>query len=164
MSLSLTNGAYHWRYRASDEDGHSTVWKEHGIFGNTDFTVTDTVFPLITILSPSSSDFYTYTVEVDSQLQIVLQGNATDSNGLASVSWSNDRGQTGGGLLKKDAPYLTYDWRTDPIPLHGGTTTIYVYVRDPQGNPGQDVIYVTVSELQFCIRRGTSRGWVGHGD
>jgi len=48
---SLPDGAYHWQYRAVDEEGNASDWKEFGAANNTDFDV------YTVILDTNQADF-----------------------------------------------------------------------------------------------------------
>ena len=76
--------------------------------------------PTLTILSPSSSTLST------SASSIAFRGTASDSNGVASVTWSTNTGQSG-------AASGTTQWSAT-IPLLTGYNTITIRAADSAGN------------------------------
>ncbi|OOP57591.1 MAG: hypothetical protein AYP45_02800, partial [Candidatus Brocadia carolinensis] len=86
----------------------------------------------VTITSPTSDSTYVTTSSL-----IDLAGIASDStNGLSSVSWSNNRG--GSGIASG-----TTNWTGSSINLSEGDNIITVTVTDNVGNTGEDIITVT---------------------
>lgn len=122
-SISLQTGSNVITIRARDAAGNSS----------TDvLTVTrDTTAPSITINSPTSNSTYS-----TSASSITLGGSASDSVGLAQVTWTNSRGGSG-------TASGTTSWSTGSIALQAGSNVITVTARDTAGNTSTDVITVT---------------------
>lgn len=122
-SISLQTGSNVITIRARDAAGNSS----------TDvLTVTrDTTAPSITINSPTSNSTYS-----TSASSITLGGTASDSVGLAQVTWTNSRGGSG-------TASGTTSWSTGSIALQAGSNVITVTARDTAGNTSTDVITVT---------------------
>ena len=141
MAEGLRNGDYRWRYRARNDSGKVCAWTEYKDPARIDFKVSDTTFPLVTILYPTSADTYTTS---EWSMTVTLQGTATDLTGVAQVTWQNAWGETGTAWWKENLTNPAYDWRTPPIPLRGGYNSIGVYAWDYQGNAGVDWINVNL--------------------
>lgn len=84
-------------------------------------TLLDTIPPRVAITSPTSAAYSTAAPD------LVLSGTASDESGIASVSWSNDRGGTGMATG-------TSSWKAGPIPLAAGQNVITVTAADTAGN------------------------------
>jgi len=154
----LINEDYRWQYRTKNALGKTSLWTEFKRPGYTDFTVSDNQVPTVSILFPTSGDFYE-----TSLLSVNLMGTASDDNGVTSVTWTNARGGSGTGILPYSEP--GYDWRIGPITLHGGNNLITVYAWDLQNNANVDSLYVNLepSADRYVLaveREGTGNGKV----
>ena len=58
---------------------------------------------------------------------LIIRGSATDNTGVASITWSSTRGNSGTATG-------TNLWQTAPIPLSMGTNVILIYATDLAGN------------------------------
>ena len=96
-------------------------------------TTADTILPSITITNPTSSSAYT-----TSRGTINISGTASDSVGVTSVTWSNNRG--GSGIASGTA-----NWSIAGVSLISGTNNITVTAKDAAGNTRADTITVTYS-------------------
>jgi hypothetical protein len=90
----------------------------------------DAQAPTVTITSPADAYFTTSTYNLD------IQGTATDNTGIASVSWSNDRG--GSGVCEG-----TESWSASGIVLQEGVNVITVTALDAAENQSDAVLTVT---------------------
>jgi hypothetical protein len=86
--------------------------------------------PLLTILSPSNPSVST------SAGSIQVSGTASDSVGVAQVTWSSSTGASG-------AANGTTKWSTPAIQLYIGTTTIVIRASDAAGNTSWRSLVVT---------------------
>lgn len=93
----------------------------------------DTSKPLIEITSPTRNS-----VLASSADTISLAGTASDAQGIAKVSWSNNRG--GGGQADG-----TSAWHADGIPLYAGENILTVSAEDTNGNIAEDSLTVTAT-------------------
>jgi len=93
----------------------------------------DVTAPVVTITSPSSASKYT-----SNSGSVTLNGVASDSSGIYSVSWTNsltgDTGTCSG----------TLSWSTT-ISLTDGDNIITIAAQDSSGNKGTDTLTVTYS-------------------
>jgi hypothetical protein len=85
---------------------------------------------LLTILSPSNPSVST------SAGSIQVSGTASDSVGVAQVTWSSSTGASG-------AANGTTKWSTPAIQLYIGTTTIVIRASDAAGNTSWRSLVVT---------------------
>jgi hypothetical protein len=90
----------------------------------------NTTPPTINILSPASTNVVT------SNASIVVSGTASDSAGVAQVTWSTSNGDSG-------AASGTSNWATPPIPLYTGSTMIIIQASDGAGNTAWRSLSVT---------------------
>jgi putative Ig domain-containing protein/fibronectin type III domain protein/glucodextranase-like protein/Big-like domain-containing protein len=93
----------------------------------------DTTAPTVSIATPTSASSYATTTT-----SIALGGAASDSVGVISVNWANDRGGSG-------AATGTTNWSVPVIGLQVGSNVITVTARDAAGNVGTDILTVTYS-------------------
>jgi len=114
--------------RSNFEGGHITT--TDGVNYRA-FSYSDTLPPTVTISSPISSPTYS-----TASSPIALGGTASDNVGVASVSWSNDRGGTG-------TCSGTTSWSCAGITLQSGQNVLTVTARDDAGNPGNDILTVS---------------------
>jgi Ca2+-binding RTX toxin-like protein len=98
--------------------------------------------PTITITSPTSDPTTPSTAPF-----ITLAGTAADAEGIASVTWVNDRGGSG-------AATGTTSWTAANIPLQSGANVISVTARDTTGNQVTDTITVTVGSFTYFLSEG----------
>ncbi len=91
----------------------------------------DTTPPTITITSPTNQPTYVTTTQ-----PISLAGTASDDTGVTSVTWSDNRGNSGTATG-------TTSWSISSIPLVPGTTLITVTAHDGAGNTSSDTISVS---------------------
>ncbi len=91
----------------------------------------DTTAPSIAITAPTSSASFT-----SSASTITLGGTASDSVGVTSVSWANNRG--GSGVAAG-----TSSWGVPSIGLQVGSNVITVTAQDAAGNVGTAMLTVT---------------------
>lgn len=104
--------------------GHATLIVE--------FRPTDTVSPLIEILSPTSSD----TFAAAGSNSIAMSGTASDDNSIAEIRWSTSLDQSG-------IAAGTSSWSISGIDLADGLTTITVTATDRAGNAASDTLTVS---------------------
>ncbi len=90
----------------------------------------DTTAPSLTITSPSSA------VVATSEKSIVLSGTASDSVGVAAVTWTTAFGDYGTATG-------TDKWQTGPVALFTGVNTILVQAADAAGNKAWRTVMVT---------------------
>ncbi len=83
---------------------------------------TDTEPPTLKITSPTTASSYR-----TSNATLVISGTATDSSGIASLSWSNDRGNS-------NSLSVTSPWQASDLGLVIGKNTITFTARDQAGN------------------------------
>ena len=93
----------------------------------------DTTAPTVSIATPTSASSYASTTT-----SIALGGAASDSVGVTSVNWVNDRGGSGTATG-------TTNWSVPVIGLQVGSNVITVTARDAAGNVGTDILTVTYS-------------------
>ncbi len=124
INIIATSGPY----AIGDPDGATTFSQAVTI----DFSVPagDATPPLLTVNAPTHSDFSLRT-ELS---ELTFSGTASDAGGLAAVTWSTDRGQSGSatGLA---------DWSAD-IPLEMGFNLTTISVTDTAGNSRSQVFYL----------------------
>jgi len=122
-SVALTTGTNTLTVTATDTAGNTQTAV---------LTVTyDNTLPMVTITTPAGSTFATNTSPV------ALAGTASDSQGIASVAWSN--AATGGSGTATG----TLTWSTS-VPLAIGVNVITVTATDGAGNPNTAVVTVTL--------------------
>jgi hypothetical protein len=90
----------------------------------------NTAPPSITVLSPPMATYST------SASSIVVSGTASDSTGVALVTWISSTGGSG-------TASGTNNWTTGAIPLYLGTTTITISASDAAGNKAWRSVNVT---------------------
>jgi len=106
-----------------------------GDTGSDTLTITyETVLPTCTITSPTSSPTH-----VTNLATIDLAGSASDSSGIAAVTWKNVATGTTGTASDTDS------WSITGIALNLGMNLIYVNATDNAGNKGSDAIWVIYS-------------------
>jgi hypothetical protein len=94
--------------------------------------VLDQIAPLISIDTPTSSpNFSTTTTPLPT-----LSGTSSDANGIAAVSWTNDRG--GSGIATG-----TTSWSAAAIVLQAGPNILTATALDNAGNTASDTLTVT---------------------
>jgi hypothetical protein len=93
----------------------------------------DTTAPTITITTPTSSPTFS-----TGNATIALGGNASDTNGVAQVTWTNNRGGSG-------TASGTTAWTAPGIGLLPGQTVFTVRAHDAAGNSGTDTLTVTLT-------------------
>lgn len=93
-------------------------------------TLPDTEGPAILVTSPRAEPVFTVTGEA-----LQLTGTAADVTGVASVTWTNDRGGSGTATG-------TTIWNAS-IPLFAGPNGITMTARDTPGNTSQKTLVVT---------------------
>lgn len=108
----------------------------------------DTTAPVTTITVPTSSTTY----GASTSPLATLSGTATDAVGVASCSWSNDRGGSGTATG-------TTSWSVSNISLFSGANVLTVTCRDAANNGGTDILTVTFTPappppVNPIIRRG----------
>jgi len=128
-----------------------TAADAQGQTGTDVLTVTyqDATAPVVTISTPTSAGTYTTNTG-----QVTISGSASDNVGVASVSWSNNRGGSGDCTG-------TATWSAGSIPLVIGQNVITVTARDAQGEIGTDVLTVTYQDAEapvVAISTPTSAG------
>ncbi len=126
-----------------------TAYDAAGNSGNASLTVTfvDTTPPTISFADPTSGSPYT-----TNSSQVDIDGTASDNIGVASVTWSNDRG--GSGVCAG-----TTSWAKTHIPLALGQNDITVTALDPAGNTSAatiTVIFVDITSPVVTITNPTS--------
>ena len=94
-------------------------------------------FPTIQISAPTPEDTFSSNEQV-----LGLSGNATDDNGIATITWVNNRG--GSGTANNDSDDWT-SWSVANIPLQEGENVITVTATDTAGQTGTDTLIVTYS-------------------
>ncbi len=107
-----------------------------GNSGTTTLTVTyrDITPPAVAITSPTSSKTYTTT-----NYTISIGGTAADAVDVASVQWSDARGNSGSCTG-------TTSWNVGGIPLIIGQNVITITAKDSSGNAGTATLTVTVPD------------------
>lgn len=98
--------------------------------------VTDTAAPTVQITTPTSEATYT-----TNNGSLTIGGTASDDVGIASVSWSNNRGGSGKCIG-------TTKWTASGIGLSIGQNVITVTATDHFGKTATDVITVTYTGAQ----------------
>jgi hypothetical protein len=91
----------------------------------------DTTAPTVSITSPTSSATY-----ATSSATINLGGTAADAVGVTQVSWTSDRGGSGGATG-------TTSWSVNGIALQSGANVLTVTARDAANNTRTDSLTVT---------------------
>jgi hypothetical protein len=124
-----TAGTY--TVRASASDGALTSASQSFTWTITSGSGGDTTAPSISITGPTSSPTFS-----TSSTSITVSGTASDSVGVTSVTWSNDRGGSGTAAG-------TTNWSVSTIGLQTGTNVISVRARDAAGNVSTDTLTVT---------------------
>jgi hypothetical protein len=97
-------------------------------------TVSDTVAPSITIMSPTVNPLST------SSPSLSIGGTAADNVGVTQVSWTNNRG--GNGIASG-----TSNWSAAGIPLQADSNEITVTARDAAGNSSTKNLTVTYNPV-----------------
>ena len=105
---------------------------------------TPTAVPTATITSPTADPTITVVTPF-----ITLAGTAADDVAVTAVTWTNDRGGSGGATG-------TTSWTAANIPLQPGTNVITVFARDANGNRGSDSITVEVAALSYYLSEGAT--------
>ncbi len=124
----LTNGTtYYYRVCATDSVGNTST----GATATTTAATGDTTAPAVTITSPTSNPTYS-----TSNVSVNLAGTASDTVGVRSVAWANDRGGSGTATG-------TTSWTAGGITLQAGTNVLTVTARDAAGNSRSDTLTVT---------------------
>ena len=90
----------------------------------------DATGPALTVRSPAVTPFST------SAATLTVSGTARDASGVASVSWTCSCGTSGTAVG-------TDEWRTAPLPLRLGDTTIVITAKDGAGNSSRRTVQVT---------------------
>ena len=90
---------------------------------------TDTVAPFVKITSPAATSVLVYVASIK------LAGTASDSVGVASVTWTTSTGKSGTAAG-------TTNWTAD-VPLYIGNNSIVVRARDLAGNTAWRSVTVT---------------------
>ena len=90
--------------------------------------------PRVEITSPASNTVTT------TNSSISISGTATDTVGIVSVTWSNDRG--GSGTAWSGSATGTVNWTASNIPLQSGQNIITVTATDGDNKTGIDVLIV----------------------
>jgi hypothetical protein len=103
---------------------------------STDTLVVTRTSPEVTITGPTTSNTYT-----TDRSPLTITGTASDDVGIISVSWSNDRGESG----KCSG---TTSWTAVGIPLASGQNIITVTATDASGNTGTDVLVVIYTPVE----------------
>lgn len=101
--------------------------------------------PVILINTPTQSASYT-----TSNNSVTIEGNASDDNGLASISWNTSDNQQ--GVISSDLN----NWSTGAIQLQEGTTQVTVTATDTNGQTSSDTLSVTYTALSNTGDAGTS--------
>jgi hypothetical protein len=91
--------------------------------------------PRVEITSPVSNTVTT------TNTSITLQGTASDTQGIVSVTWNNDRGGSGTGW--SGAATQNVNWTVSNIPLQNGQNIITVTATDGDNKTGIDTLIVT---------------------
>jgi len=110
--------------------------------------------PVVTITSPTSNPTYE-----TASLSINISGTASDDSGLASISWTNNRG--GGGFCTNDDTWTA--WSKTGIELWEGVNVLTVTATDDAENTGDDILTVTCTTATPPTITGTSGTWT-HGN
>ncbi len=92
--------------------------------------------PTVTINTPSSTG--SYNTQNDT---LSIGGTASDDEGIAQVTWTNDKGGNGSCTG-------TTDWSASDIELYEGTNIITVTAEDSSGGTGSDTLTVTYTPLE----------------
>lgn len=128
---------YYFAVSAVDNSGNESGYsKEVAIQTSHDDgggTPPDTTAPNVQITSPTSGDAF----ETD-QGTLALSGQASDDNGIASVTWETDSGQS--GTAKGSTA-----WSLDGIVLSEGQNVVTIHAFDPAGNEAVDQLTVQYS-------------------
>ncbi len=101
--------------------------------------------PSVSITNPTSGETLS-----TSGGNITIAGNASDDNGISSITWSNSRG--GSGNANNDSGDWT-EWSVADIPLQEGENVITVTATDTAGQTATDTITVTYNA------EGTTQVW-----
>jgi hypothetical protein len=133
-SESGGNGVYAYGSTSTFPTGswNSTNYWVDVIFDYTPSS-SDSTPPTVAITSPTGGATYT-----SPSAAITLSGTASDANGIAAVTWSNNRGGSGTALG-------TTNWSTSAITLQLGSNVITVTARDAAGNLSATTLTVTYS-------------------
>jgi hypothetical protein len=100
--------------------------------------------PTVTIVYPTDQQTY-----VAQSALITLRGNALDDTGIATVTWTNNRG--GSGVAQGTSPWTAFD-----IPLQFGSNLITVTATDTGGAQASDMIRITATELSYLLAEGAT--------
>jgi hypothetical protein len=100
----------------------------------------DTTRPTVSISSPTSG--------TTTASSIYFGGSANDNVGVTQVTWSSDRGSSGGASG-------TTNWSAASIPLMSGANVITITARDAAGNTGTAAMTVTRSTSTSDTTRPT---------
>ncbi len=139
-STTSYSGSVSYTLASGDENKTVYVWYKDAA-GNVSSTASDsitldTVAPVVTITSPTSSDTYTTTSS-----PISLGGTASDStSGVSSITWSSNRGGFGIAIG-------TTNWSVTSINLSSGDNTITVTATDNAGNTSTDTLTITYNPI-----------------
>jgi|GEM_PF-2439780 len=95
------------------------------------YTLADTINPVITITSPTSTTTY-----ATNSTPIALAGTASDNVAVTQVVWANNRGGSGTAAG-------TTAWTISSVALQPGANSITVTASDAAGNTGIDTLTVT---------------------
>jgi len=125
----LTPGTiYSYRVCATDKAGNTAAGATASA---TPRGISDTTPPTLSITNPTAGTTYT-----TSTSPLTLGGTAADTVGVASVSWSNNRGGSGTATG-------TTSWTASGIALQAGTNVLTVVARDVAGNTTTRTLTVT---------------------
>lgn len=97
-------------------------------------TLTDGDRPTVTISAPTAADTHS-----SATAAFEMSGTATDSFGIAQVTWTSSRG--GGGTATG-----TTAWSATGIRLQPGANVLTVTARDTSGNTATDTLTVTLTD------------------
>ncbi len=90
--------------------------------------------PSVSITNPTSGDSYS-----TSEGSISISGNASDDNGISSITWSNNRGGSGSAVNSSGD---WSDWSISGINLQEGENVITVIATDTNNQTATDTINV----------------------
>lgn len=103
------------------------------------YALPDRTAPTIAITTPTAGPSYTSSAD-----GIALSGTASDSVGVAQVTWANDRGGKGTAAGSTS-------WKVGSVPLEVGVNTITVTASDAAGNKATDVLKVTYTPATLML-------------
>lgn len=133
-AIALKTGANVITIRARDTAGNTAIASLMVTYALPDQTP-----PAVVISAPTSGS--TYTTSADS---ISMSGTASDTVGVAQVTWTNDRGGSGTAMG-------TTSWNIGSVPLQGGVNTITVTARDAAGNKAIDVLSIDYTAAPLTL-------------